>query len=629
MTPQKKKKKKITLNRVGDIVRRLNTNSNQALSRDLETKNMLLRCKAAIEEVSNKDRATIVDDSLSRLYHTWLSQECEVRAGPEYIIRKYIFFENGSFLLLRYHYAEESCSIATHTVIIRGFINSLEPSIAVSGATDTKFHVDVIHIVPLNRQIAHKFGLKLNLTCGPQPKWRPYVPKLIYERSTSSLWQSPSYNSLQVYWPGKKRFDINCLQPFGIEFAELKLLRVQKRLSGPSGLFNFQLFLANPPPNVLSRWNYKPTSLQPTAMIRADTVSSCPICGSISRSNEFNPPLLQQTAALPALIGGFWHSERCESSEGGVWSRRQFLIYSGDKLWTGQWDHYDDPQCTKFLYTVTAAGIYVQRSRREKHHKVDEQAKFDYTKSFFKRSMSDNSATNKIIQNDSYEKNFYTINTPLKYTKKHIHARVKKVKRRNKKSLSKSFHQIWHDAQSFVLSSSVYSLRTRFTTMLRGHQTYETTTRKSSIWNNVPSSITELDLYIAESILIPGDIDVSTICNTDVSDVLLTSCLRSCVPQEIQALSTLRLRVKLNVNWNGQYILLLGLQSNNLWEAPLQQCAQMSPYNPVLQTKLRQSFGLRLGLLSSASISQISAGFFYLRSIVQIFLLYIYVLYYI
>lgn len=294
-------------------------------------------------------------------------------------------------------------------------------------------------------------------------------------------------------------------------------------------------------------------------------------------------------------------------------------------MWTGQWDHYDDPQCTKFLYTVTAAGIYVQRSRREKHYKVDEQTRFDYTKSFFKRSTSDNSATDRIIQNDSYEKNFYTINKPLKYTKKHIQAGDKKVKRQNKKSLSKSFHQIWHDAQSFVLSSSVYSFRAKFTTMLRGHQIYETTTRKSSMWNNVPPSITELDLYIAESVLIPGDIDVSTICNTDVSDVLLTSWSRSCVPQEIQALSTLRLRVKLSVNWNGQYILLLGLQSNNLWEAPLQQCAQVSPYNPVLQTKLRQSFGLHLGLLSSASISQISASLFLSR----IFLLYIYILYYI
>lgn len=76
-----------------------------------------------------------------------------MRAGPEYIIRKYTFFKNGTFLLLRYHYAEESCSIATHTVTIRGSIKLLGSSAVVSGATETRFHVDAINIVPLNRQV--------------------------------------------------------------------------------------------------------------------------------------------------------------------------------------------------------------------------------------------------------------------------------------------------------------------------------------------------------------------------------------------------------------------------------------------------------------------------------------------
>lgn len=78
---------------------------------------------------------------------------CEMRAGPEYIMRKYTFFENGTFLLLRYHYAEESCSIATHTVTIRGSIKLLGSSAIVTGATETRLHVDTINIVPLNRQV--------------------------------------------------------------------------------------------------------------------------------------------------------------------------------------------------------------------------------------------------------------------------------------------------------------------------------------------------------------------------------------------------------------------------------------------------------------------------------------------
>jgi len=94
------------------------------------------------------------------------------------------------------------------------------------------------------------------------------------------FWQGPIYNSLQAHSSAKKRLGMSCLESFGIEFTELKLLRVQKKtLFGSLSnndryhkLPQFQLFLANPTPNVRSRWNYKPISLQSTAMVRADTV---------------------------------------------------------------------------------------------------------------------------------------------------------------------------------------------------------------------------------------------------------------------------------------------------------------------------------------------------------------------
>lgn len=76
-----------------------------------------------------------------------------MRAGPEYIIRKYTFYENGTFLLLRHHYAEDSCSVATHTVTARGSIRLLSQSIITPGATEARFHLDTVHIVPLNRQV--------------------------------------------------------------------------------------------------------------------------------------------------------------------------------------------------------------------------------------------------------------------------------------------------------------------------------------------------------------------------------------------------------------------------------------------------------------------------------------------
>jgi len=345
--------------------------------------------------------------------------------------------------------------------------------------------------------------------------------------------------------------------------------------------------------------------------------SDCPICSSVSRSTEFSPPLLHQTAALPALIGGYWHSERCESSEGGVWSRRQFQIHSGDKLWTGQWDYYNDPQCSTFLYAITAAGSYIQRTgRQRRHEQIDDRETFlDHylnisTRLLFKRSVINSPTTHHTVQSiilDLYRNKFYLAKNGSKNKKRPVYTIDKKVQKRQERSLTDDIHQLLRDEQSIVES--------RFAAMLRGHQAYdETTTRKPfPTWNTLTGT-TELDLHIAESILIPGDATISTRCSAvDAADrrnlgVPLITWPRNCVPHALEAPSTLGLRSKLNINWNGQYILLLGSRDDNMWEAPLRQCAQIPPHNSVLRAHLRKSIGLRFGLLSaSASSSRLSA----------------------
>lgn len=340
--------------------------------------------------------------------------------------------------------------------------------------------------------------------------------------------------------------------------------------------------------------------------------SNCPICSSISRGTEFSPPLLHEAAALPALIGGYWLSERCESSEGGIWSRRQFQIYSGDKLWTARWDYYDNPQCSTFLYAVTAAGSYVQRAERQRRHEeFDGETFFDYfrtlnasVRSLFKRNAVDVSTT---IRNNFYPNNLSTANGLPRKEKglpAHIKISMEKIKTtrnnkatRLKRSLTDNVYQLLYNAQASTVQS-------RFAAMLRGHQTCETTTKKS-MWST-PSGTTELDLHIAQSILIPGDAAMATRCGADRFNVLLTTWTRNCVPRVVEAPSTLGLRAKLGVNWNGQYILLLGSRDDNVWEAPLRQCAQIPSHNPVLRAHLRRSVSLRFGLLSSASAKQIS-----------------------
>lgn len=318
------------------------------------------------------------------------------------------------------------------------------------------------------------------------------------------------------------------------------------------------------------------------------------------RATEFSPPLLHQEVALPALIGGYWHSDGCESSQGGVWFKRQFQIYSGDKLWTGRWDYYDDPHCMVFLYAIIAAGSYTQRPGKH-HGEINRDTFFDYfrdsnaSQKLFKRSVADNPVT-------GIARRKKNILYKIARLSRKISARDKKSKKQ-KRSLSDSYSDQLYESYNAQSSTS----QSRFAAMLRGHQTYEITTKKPP---STPSGTTELDLHIAESTLISGTVVSARRCDIDQPGVPLINWSRTCIPHAIEAPSTLKLRAKLGVNWNGQYILRLGSRDDNVWNAPLRQCAQIPPYNPVLRTQLRSSFILRFGLFSSATVTAASIWLF-------------------
>ena len=118
---------------------------------------------------------------------------------------------------------------------------------------------------------------------------------LIYERPPERLgrvfsWHGPKYNSLQAHHRSlgghnagvklDRSKSVDCLAPLGIDFDELRLLRVQRRPTGfrstTLGLTDqpkVELFLGSLPPDQLSKRSHRPTSLQPTPLLRTDTVS--------------------------------------------------------------------------------------------------------------------------------------------------------------------------------------------------------------------------------------------------------------------------------------------------------------------------------------------------------------------
>lgn len=630
------------------------------------------QCEKAMRTSFLEDSATIADETPSRLEATWLSQECEVRAGPEYLIRKYLFFPNGTFSLSRYHYADESCTIPTHTVVAHGTIKLQAPTTFLPGITRTKYMLHTVHVIPLNRQVAHKFEHRVNVTCSSQPKWRPYIAQVVYQvnqRFSNFHWDegsSSKYNKLEDHQPIHIHRGIDCLRPLGIDFGELDLVRVQKRPSssnafaiGSNGQPQVQLFLASLPPNRNSRASYFPSSLQPSVLIRSDMMFGCPICNAVIRSTDSSPPLLNEGVALPALLGGSWLSGHCESFKGGLWIKRQLQIYSGDKLWTGRWDYYTDPKCLTYIYSVTAAGSYVQRAGRQRRHdEIDryveenllpnERKKLDPIKVLLDdiKRFDDYSRMRREPFESDYPiefKNLLKKKTVIETvpestqapkqeesspTAEIIGETIEKLSFSNVLpkpseleesddentltllpilSVTKKQKRSVNDEESYrhLLKHAQPSLAESYAAMLRGNQRQVEPTKKPSM-SFVPTGTSELDLHVAESFLIPGDNFIAIRCGghlMDGSEVgnVLHSWPSNCVPDSLEAPSTLRLKARVGVNWSGQYTLKLGLRDNNLWDAPLHQCGPTEYHNLLLRAHLRRSLGIKFGLFSSSA----------------------------
>lgn len=281
-----------------------------------------------------------------------------------------------------------------------------------------------------------------------------------------------------------------------------------------------------------------------------------------------------------------------------------------------------------FLYAITAAGSYIQRAgRQRRYEKADRETFLGHflnisTRPLFKRSVTNPPTIPTLGSMDLHRNHALHVATePM--TDERWSVTIDTRTQRQKRSLTDGVNRLLRDEQPVVQS--------RFAAMLRDHRAYETATRKPlPAWSTL-SGTTELDLHIAESILIPGDATVSTRCSVDRqlgatgATVPLTTWPRNCasVPHAIEAPSTLGLRAKLGVNWNGQYILLLGARDENAWEAPLRQCAQIPPRNSVLRAHLRRSVGLRFGLLSSSASSSRISAWFLLSRILLSFVYYI------
>lgn len=89
---------------------------------------------------------------------------CEIRPGPEYILRQYTFDNNGRFFLIQHHYWDESCSSPQLSVFSTGKI-LLRDSLIQPGAASGLIKVTNITIVPQDANAAKELDRVVAMEC--------------------------------------------------------------------------------------------------------------------------------------------------------------------------------------------------------------------------------------------------------------------------------------------------------------------------------------------------------------------------------------------------------------------------------------------------------------------------------
>ncbi|XP_060535417.1 protein APCDD1-like [Cylas formicarius] len=343
-------------------------------------------CEAAAAAAALEDGGTVVETSLKLLTGTWISEGCETRPGPEYVIRSYSFSDDGRYLLTQHHYWDDSCSSPQLTITSHGKIQ-MKSSLVQPGAAAGVFRVTNITVIPQDENAARRLDRTVSVECPGQywKSWRKYEEHTVYDnrydekKKTFNLWMSSynanSHHSINSKGSNVHFSDISCLGSLKWAFNELKLLKVQLRplpdqaKKRPKEV-KMELLLGDIHSSYKLRQYYNPTSFQVPLVKQVKEPSTI----FVNRhsylvrntqaipvnmfSNSMTPPHLIEKPHLPPYIWGDWTSTRCESRPMNLYLTRRFSFYSEDDTWIGEHKFYSDPFCKIPKFTVTAAGHY-------------------------------------------------------------------------------------------------------------------------------------------------------------------------------------------------------------------------------------------------------------------------------
>nr|XP_020837114.1 protein APCDD1-like isoform X1 [Phascolarctos cinereus] len=282
-----------------------------------------------------------------RLEGHWISTSCEVRPGPEFLTRSYMFYSNRLFKAYQFYYQDPSCREPSYSLLIKGKLRLRQASWITRGATEANYHLHKVGIVFHSQSAILEMAERINQTggrgCGKLlPLGRSWTPGTVYELLSAKA-------------------ERDCTGALGFAMHELSLIRVERQYKLqqlPGNRVVEELYLGDIHTEWSERLHYRPTGYQRPLQSAMHHSHPCPACGIIYRSDEHHPPILPHKAVLPLRLSGRWVSMRCEVRPAVLFLTRFFTFHGSNRTWEGYYHHYSDPACRQPTFTVYAFGYY-------------------------------------------------------------------------------------------------------------------------------------------------------------------------------------------------------------------------------------------------------------------------------
>ncbi|KAL5022742.1 hypothetical protein ScPMuIL_001897 [Solemya velum] len=286
----------------------------------------------------------------------WTSSKCEIRPGPEFLLRKYIFSNDSSFEIHQYYYADTDCTQPMYVVIASGSYKFIGESWTTLGGTDAKYYLHRVDIIPYNSISSSLLGETAKSKC-------PTLNLLSWKRYQR-------HSILQLMPPSKtwrQGYDFDCMKYFNLSFHELQLIRKEvhhhqnkeatNRSIEPKVKTVMELYFGDIHTVTAERQFYRPTGYQ--TPLQHEHTDGCRVCSMVANSNIFHPARLHRRHPPQLNLDGHWVSSRCETRPHGQFLTRRLTFLPDGRSWQGQYDFYSDPFCRNPTFSISAKGRHV------------------------------------------------------------------------------------------------------------------------------------------------------------------------------------------------------------------------------------------------------------------------------